>query len=107
MPGTGSPEAERRLESQRKAIDDALTRMNKWRIITVDPVIKPYIEPSKLPSLQVALPDFVQYWNCGVRTAIKSVAGFDMKKTFESISAWSKKTLQSPDVVNPISIAKK
>lgn len=101
LPGTGSPEAEKRLECQRKAIDDVLNRMNRWRTVNIDPVIKPYVDPSRLPSLQVALPDFVQYWNCGVRTVMKSVAEFEMKRTFLRLSAWSQKTLQSAEERKP------
>lgn len=71
--------------------------MNRWRTINIEPLLKPYVDPSKLPSLQVALPDFVQYWNCGVRTIIKSAADFDIKNTIESLSALSKKTFQSPN----------
>lgn len=96
LPGTGSRRAEERLARQRKAIDDALMQLNSWRIREVDPLLKPYVDTSKIPNLQVTTPDLTQYWNCGVRTAIKSIAEFDAKRTYEKLVKLSESLTQSP-----------
>ena len=95
LPGAGSPEARNRLDSQKRAIDNTISNATQWRVAKVDPLLKPYVDPSKLPSLQIAVPDFIQYWNCGVRTVIRSIADFDAKRTYGKLANWTEKAFQS------------
>lgn len=105
LPGAGSPEAQNRLDSQRRAIDDAIRNATQWRVAKVDPILKPYVDPSKLQSIQISMPDFVQYWNCGVRTVIRSIAEFDVKRTYGKLVNWSEKAFQPKVDEKPSNLA--
>lgn len=94
LPGAGSPEAEKRLETQRRAVDEALRKLDLWRSTKISPLVKPYVDAEKLPSFKVVKPDVVQYWNCGVRTIIKSLAEFDTRSANEKFVNWTQRAFQ-------------
>jgi len=82
-PGTGSSEAESRLEGQRKRLAEATVRLQE----AVNPYVQPIVKDvtPKMPKLP-ELPDFRKLWNCGVKMTISSVADFNAKACYQKVA---------------------